>query len=492
MFLARYPTLTRPARLVLGLVAVVLLAMFAAYRIRVLHLNIVQSDSLYIPLLFESSVLDFRPPSANYLFPDYLYYAISHAFIDERAQALLFAGMMQCAVTTALLARYTGIGPAVAYNALYFLFGLPIYFLISFHHGMILMAILFCRFSQPPARLVMAAAFTLADPLFAFIVCVWLAVKALREGRLDVGMAAALIPGYLGAFYLAESTIELVKFGFIVGVVLLSGWLITLPRLHRAVARVSERTLIATGIGLDQGRLCALLFLVAALISLAMGHPARYALPVLVCALVFLGPGNSTHAPGSWTAAVMVALASLVSLGFFVMPALTNTAHQSMASYACLARALESMHIDTVATDYWTFKPLYFSRSAGSQLSLLPLDFRTGTPNTWINAHRFIRGRTDFLVKNTGRCNRVIVTDNDRLGHCSDMWYTAVGVNSRSTVCEDFEIIELARAVDFSRWADALRSKPAAFWTNLTQNISKFQAAVKANRLWTRPQRMHN
>jgi len=470
-------SLTLSAALALGL-----LALASAHRIGATGLDIVSSDSLYLPLLYEGSIFGFRLSSASNLFPDLVYYALARATGQDEIGALLSAGMLQCALTTALLARHSGVLAALAYNALYFLFGFPFYFSIGFHQGLIVMALFYLAFPSPGARRAMSLLFTIADPLFALVPSLFLAARAWLGRKPDAGEIGLIVAGYAGAFFLAESNVDLAKFAPVLAASLLAGWVATLPRARGIVAAIAARMPLSGGPGrrrdgdVRERRLCSALLCCASLGSLLAGQPARYALPLLVASIACWTWRPDTGGLSSdrrWFTAALLGFTSFALLYAMVVPALTHSSREALSRYGCLTDKLRSMQVDAVATDYWTFKPLYFVGARDAGLRLLQLDFRDGTPYTWVNAHRFVRGQSHFIVRNVSRCNSLSRQDRGWAGHCSDDGYRRLGVKARTEACGDFEIIETERPIDFSPWEGVFASKLSAFVYNFRQNTGK-------------------
>src|SRR5262249_47392746 len=142
----------------------------------------------------------------------------------------------------------------------------------------------------------------------------------------------------------------------------------------------------------------------------------------------------------TWTAAVLVSSISLTVLYAAAKPALTSAAQGLEERYACLAHEIEHMQIRAVATDYWTFKPLYFFGGQNGAFQILQLDFRDGSPLTWLNDHRFVRGTANHIVKDLDRCEQTSKMGRDGreyMAHCSEDWYVAhLGVVSQTEVCQ--------------------------------------------------------
>jgi len=465
-----------------GALALGLLALASAHRIGASGLDIVSSDSLYLPLLYEGNILGFRLSSASNLFPDLLYYAVARAAGQDEIGALVMAGILQCSVTTLLLTRYCGALAAIAYNGLYFLFGFPFYFSTSFHQGLIVMTLLYVVFPGPGARRTMSLFFTIADPLFALVPSLFLAARAWFDRKADAGEACLIVAGYAGAFFLAESNVDLAKFAPALAASLVAGWIATLPRAHRIVAMLAARLPVSAvpsrwrNPGMREHRVCSVLLLCASLGSLLAGQPARYALPLLVSSIVFWtwrADVRSAARDRRWFAAALLGFTSFAFLYATAMPALTATSRAALSGYACLTEKLRSLGADAVATDYWTFKPLYFLGARDAGLRLLQLDFRGGSPDTWINDHRFVRGQTRFIVRDLSRCNALSRQDRGWAGHCSDDWFSRLGVKARTEACGGFEIVETNRPIDFSAWEGSFGSKLSAFAYNLRQNARK-------------------
>src|SRR4051812_20827548 len=116
------------ASVCVGAAAVSSMVFVAAMRIAAARINIVTADSLYLPLLFQGHLLDFRTPSSTYVFPDLLYFGVAHAISADSGTALIAAGLIQYLVTNILVIRYCGILACSIYNLLYFTFGLEHYF----------------------------------------------------------------------------------------------------------------------------------------------------------------------------------------------------------------------------------------------------------------------------------------------------------------------------------------------------------------------------
>src|SRR5215213_9438334 len=87
-----------------GACAVLAIAWMASDKIAALHTNIITSDSLFLPLLYEERFFGSRLPSSSFLFPDFLYYAILHSGGASVVDAVIIAGLIQCAITTMLVA----------------------------------------------------------------------------------------------------------------------------------------------------------------------------------------------------------------------------------------------------------------------------------------------------------------------------------------------------------------------------------------------------
>src|SRR5262249_3630211 len=157
--------------------------------------------------------------------------------------AMVIAGIIQCAIVTMLLIRYCGILPAIAYNFMYYRFSLGEYFLISIHHGLILMTILYLRFEDRNARRAMSFIFAVADPLFSFIQGLFLLTRSLFGHPLDRGEFLLMLLGYALAFYLCESSFELAKFGPALAIVLLAAGAISLGRPHKALVFLENKVI---------------------------------------------------------------------------------------------------------------------------------------------------------------------------------------------------------------------------------------------------------
>jgi len=465
----------------LGSLALLILAWASGHRIETSQLNIVSSDSLYIPLLYEGSILSFRTSSASNLFPDWAYYAASHAIGLKPIDALLMAGILQCSITTMLLARFSGLAAALAYNVLYFAFGFPYYFSISFHHGLIAMTLLYLAGPNLTFRRGMALIFTVADPLFGLVSALFLLARACLERKFDAVEACLTILGLCGAFYLCESNVDVAKFTILLGGCLLAGWMVTLPsaaaimRRLRAVVRAGPFGRLQLSAG--EYRLCSAFLLCAALGSVVSGRPARYALPVLVASLIFYTWRTAEGKPScnrGWIAATLLGTTSFTALFTLVLPLLAVSSRTALAQFECLADQLRSMQIDVVATDFWTFKPLYFIQGGNSGVHLLQMDFRDGTPDTRINDHRFVRGQAHFIVRNYLLCGSRSHETRSWSAHCSDEWYARLGVKARTEVCNGLEIIETDKPIDFSRWVGVFGSKGSAFEYNFRRNVMTF------------------
>jgi hypothetical protein len=268
-----------PARL--GSLALLLLAWLSGHRIGLSQLNIVNSDSLYLPLLYESSIVSFRTGSASNLFPDWAYYAVSHAIGLAPIDALLMAGILQCSITTMLLTRFSGLPTALAYNVLYFAFGFPYYFSISFHQGLIAMTLLYLGGTHLTVRRGMSLIFTMADPLFALVTALFLVARACLERTFDFVEACLTMLGLCGAFYLCESNVDIAKFAVLLTACLLGGWAVTLPPAARIMRRLPAATRGAPlgrfqrSTGTGEYRLCAAFLLCAALGSLVSRQSDR-------------------------------------------------------------------------------------------------------------------------------------------------------------------------------------------------------------------------
>ena len=478
----RHRNAAEVALVLAGVLALALLALASADRIGATGLDIVSSDSLYLPLLFDGSILSFRLSSASNLFPETIYYAVARAAGQDEVDALLTAGILQCSVTTLLLARYCGTLAALAYNALYYLFGFPFCYSISFHQGVIVMTLLYLACPGRGARRGMSLLFTLADPLFALIAALRLAVRACFEREIDAIESWLVVAGYAGAFFLAESNVDLLKFAPVPAAALLAGWIATLPRAAAIIGSLTARVPVVRAAGAWRGpasrehRVCSALLLVASLIALAAGQPARYVLPVLVSSIVFYAwradSGDSSRDRRRFAAAIL-GFTSFALLYAMVLPALAAPSRETQSRFACLTDRLRSLHVDAVATDYWTLKPLYVAGARDAGLHLLQLDFRDGTPDTWVNDYRFFRGRSHVVVRNLSVCNTLDRRDRSWPGHCAEDWYSTLGVRSRTPACVAFEIIETERPVDFSTWESAFASKATAFAYNFQRNARK-------------------
>lgn len=467
----------------LGSLALLILAWASGHRIEISQLNIVSSDSLYIPLLYEGSILSFRTSSASNLFPDWAYYAASHAIGLKPIDALLMAGVLQCSITTMLLARFSGLATALAYNVLYFAFGFPYYFSISFHQGLIAMTLLYLGGPNLTVRRGMALIFTVADPLFGLVSALFLLARACLERKFDTVEACLTILGLCGAFYLCESNVDVAKFTILLVGCLLAGWMVTLPsaaaimRRLRAVVQGGPFGRLQLSAGTGEYRLCSAFLLCAALGSVVSDRPARYALPVLVASLVFYTWGTAEGKPSrnrGWIAGTLLGITSFAALFALVLPLLAVSSRTALAQFECLAEQLRSMQIDVVATDFWTFKPLYFIQGGNSGARLLQMDFRDGTPDTHINDHRFVRGQAHFIVRNHSLCGSQSHETRSWSAHCSDEWYARLGVKARTAVCNGLEIIETDKPIDFSRWEGVFGSKRLAFEYNFRRNVMTF------------------
>jgi len=138
------------------------------------------------------------------------------------------------------------------------------------------------------------------------------------------------------------------------------------------------------------------------------------------------------------------------------------------------------MGILAVATDYWTFKPLFFASQRTADLQILTFNFKDGTPNTLASNNRFVRGTSTVVVKNLARCRSINPSDRDSPGNCSEEWFTSnLGVARRMEVCGKFETIETIRPLDFTSYASIFQSKWSAFMYNLKKNFGKFLSRVK-------------
>src|SRR4051794_14929153 len=93
----------------LGLLTLAVVAVLSSTKIAGTHLNIVDSDTLYIPLLYEQWTSGFRTPPSTYFFPDLLYYATTHLFTADVVRALIIAGLLQSSINTIAIIRYCGI-----------------------------------------------------------------------------------------------------------------------------------------------------------------------------------------------------------------------------------------------------------------------------------------------------------------------------------------------------------------------------------------------
>jgi len=467
-----------------GLGALVALAVVAGVQFNASQFNVVHSDTLYIPLLYESSILGFRTAADSNLFPDWLYYAAARRVTPEPIEALLLAGVLQCAITTLLLTRYCGLPAGVAYNAIYCLLGVDYYLSISgYHQGVILMALLYLRWSGKAARRAMSLVFTIADPFFALISCLFLASRAVFERRYDVTELFAILVGGFGAFFLCESSIDLVKFGIVLVPCVVGGLVLAMPRPGGFVEPILEsvldriRSMFRSCRPSRENCLCSMLLLCAAVSALVAGLPTRYACPPFVLAIAFFawrGPADSASRNNRWAAACLAGIVSFFALWAVALPVVAVASQAGLARYRCLADELQSRQVDAIATDFWTFKPLYFVQGRDPGIRIMPLDFRNGSPNTKINAHKFIRGQSHFIVKDNALCNWYGVQNRQWPAYCSPDWFAGLGVRSVTPdVCSGFEVVETERPVDFSPWAGTFGSKLSAFNYNFRDNIGK-------------------
>lgn len=481
-----WPSMKSGAPLILlGCLALVILAWASGLRIEASHLDIVSSDTLYIPLLAEGSPFSFRTSTASNLFPEGVYYAAVQALGVQPIDGLLIAGILQCSITTLFLARFSGQAVALAYNVLYFAFGFPYYFAISFHQGLIVMTVLYLAGANPIVRRAMSLVFTMADPLFGLVPALFLMARACMEKSFDTVEAWLVLLGFCGAFYLCESNGDVAKFAPLLVGCLLAGWLATLRRVRPFLQGLQEKLRrspigrLLPAVGGDEYRLCSAFLLLAAVIAALGGQPSRYVLPFLIASMVFHRSGGAELGAlpkRGWIAAALLGVTSFAASSAFVQPALAASSRTGLAQFECLATHLRAMQVDAVATDFWTFKPLYFVQAGSSGVRLMQLDFRDGSPDTHINDHRFVRGQAHFIVKNPTHCNPIGGDTRSWAAHCSEDWYARLGVKARSEVCNGFAIIETERAIDFTPWGGVFKTKRSAFVYNFQQNFGRLRS----------------
>lgn len=371
------------------------------------------ADSYYPVQQQYYSLLEYRPPPSNNLFPDVLVHSLLHPWVQEPFTQKLTAGILLFGALAIIVGTFAGFAALVLVTAIYSTTGFDFFDSTAhFSLPLCMMLILIARSRIVFYLFVFIGVFSdllLVIPLIVF----YLLSDNRREPRIDV--LIILVAASLNIFY-SEFSEALLK-------------LFPVLLVFAGMAYLAKRLGVMKLFGVS---LCVGLPLVASLEPI----PSRYAVACSASILPLLFPVSKAHI--QWR----VIAWPLALSGLFLASLRTGDLQALNSRFSCLAEELQERGIGAVAVDHWTAKPLYFATlKHSSHMTFTQLDFREGDIHLWMAPHSFYGSATNWAIYSEHVCTKY-TTDSK---YCGQFELTTVA--SSIPVCETFELIEYARPV---------------------------------------------
>ncbi len=339
--------------------------------------NLLTGDSLYPVQMGGHSLLDYRPPPPNRLFPDVAVHALIGPWIEDPLTAKIVAG---AALFSATLLAIGWFKPLPAFFIAAALMGWPGFTSLNSatHFTMPLLIILVQLASRN--RFLDAAAFALAA-FFNILAVLPLAIL-LFDGRyqnrmivrtmaIGFGIAAAALYSDFGRAFFDLAFVLPVWFA-----------------------------LFACAYWAKAVRPLALLIGVAMLAATPLGLMyERYAVPVAISMLMALTPIVTPNFDWRRFALPLVLVATILVTGQ------TANADRMRDDFSMVARELHQRGITVVATDHWTSKPLYFAaKAAGYDIAITQTNFVENFSHAWMAPYSFVGSPTPWALRSWYSC----------------------------------------------------------------------------------------
>ncbi|MFA5951917.1 MAG: hypothetical protein WC807_16705 [Hyphomicrobium sp.] len=408
--------------------------------------RLLTGDTLYPVQMLDFSILDYRPPPPNRVFPDIgVHWLVSTIVTDPLVQKLS-AGVILFVLVAALVGIFKGQR----------VFALVVMILVSQGFGFVDSA---CHYSLPllvllvqlSSRSKAGEALVLALAVFSdLLVLIPLAAclvdpasaqrRGVRAAAIALGLGAAAFYSDFGAAFLEMA-------------VVLPFWIAALMIAQKYGLRYELGAAVCIGLW----------------IGAAFGYlPDRYALPIIAGIAVALTPVigptfNWRH----------VAVPSMIG-AIFLATVETSKAQRINGEFDCLADALAARDIANVAGDHWTTKPLYFAaKRRGIQLTLTQADFAERDSHIWMAPYSFAGAPTRWAVRSDRSCK----TENDEPIFCAQA--SAAPVESRESLCNSFELFHYSTPIPLN-YAGIPKGKLDAVSRHLRGYVAKTFSVLEA------------
>jgi hypothetical protein len=441
-----FATSRTAASLLAGLVAAVLagLALYSLFYGFDASL-LMTGDALYPVQMLDGSLLQYRPPLANRIFPDVATHAVLRTFVADPFTQKLVAGIALFLISAAVIGFYKGFSVFCLWMALTLSHGFG-FFDSACHYSLPVTIVLF-QIARPHRVLssLVLATIVFSDLLVLIPLAVLLLDPAERERLAEHAVVAAAAAAL--AIVYAEFDATVLKF-----TVALAAWYWVVY----AATRLNLRLLLSIGV-------IAGLILAAAT---GLIYP-RYTLPIAAALLMAITPVSR----GPFRIAHLATAAAVVVL--FLSTLDTGRLKSALADYDCVAELLPARAISTIATDHWTAKPLYFAtRRRGHNLTITQTDFAEGDSLLWMASYDFYGAPTPWALKDVYNCDRI----GNPGDHCGQE--TTAPILSRENVCGRFVLFRYSVDVP-SGFEPAPASKTEAVTRRLKSYAAKAEALVR-------------
>lgn len=396
---------------------------------------LVTGDALYAVQMAEHSLLDYRPPAPNRLFPDVLLHWLAAPMLgDPLAQKLAVGAVLFVASAIAI-----GLAKGALAFALFVVVTVSggFEFLVSATHYSLALCVLMVvlarggRLEWPLLGLIVFSNPMVLVPL-AFLLVEPAAPR--RHAAVAATVAVAMVLNTLYSEF-SESLVHM---------------LLVFPPWFGVVW-------VATRYGLAR----TLMISTAGVLTLAVATglmPGRYGVAVAAAFVPLLFP--TVRPAADWRHVVVPGLV----LAIFFATADWSRQERMAAGHACVVAELQRRGIDTIAAEHWTAKPLDFAaRDASVALTITQTDFARNRVHPWMAPHSYYGEPTPWAVRSDDVCTR-ITSDGTYCGQAE-----TAAVARAEPICDGFTLYRYETAVPALH-----RPAPDGKWQAIVHNLSGY------------------
>lgn len=337
----------------------------------------VTADALYPVQMLDFSLLSYRPPPSNNLFPDVALHAIVNIFTTDALVQKLIVGWILLALTVICIGITRGATAALVVGGMLFLVGFGAVDSTS-HYTLPLMVLAFQLTRHRGLQNIVLLLIVFSDLLVLLPLSV-LVLKNGGEDRLLERLAIIVLAGTANVLHSEFSPV--------------------LPKLVVAVGVIWTGALIARFFKLERVMSFGVIAALAVVCALGLLE-VRYAVPVAASfALILFEKQSNTF---NWRYIAIPA----VALGIFTFTADPSRLNAFTAQFDCLLDELAEQKIETITTDHWVSKPLYFAAKAkGQKLHIVQIDYEDRAQSDWMAPLSFLKGQSLYGVKSHTMCD---------------------------------------------------------------------------------------